>query len=174
MAGPVNPDDREPIGALGGLQAFFGGIGFILTTPAVWGWSLVPVGFMALLSVGLCGLSWWGAWEASKALVGEENLGTWSLTVLFGLLGAMLAVLVALTLAQPCSGFALEAICRAQERAMTGRASPAIPYWASLWRNLKVIAATLVLGGAVMLALTAVEFLVPPLAILTIPLKFLV
>ena len=174
MPGPVNPDDREPIGALGGLRAFFGGIGFVLTTPAVWGWSLVPVGFMALLSVGLCGLSWWGAWEASKALVGEENLGTWSLTILLGLLGAMLAVLVALTLAQPCSGFALEAICRAQERAMVGRASPAISYWASLWRNLKVIAATLVLGGAVLLGLFAIEFLVPPAAIVTIPLKFLV
>lgn len=174
MPGPVNPDDREPIGARGGLRAFFGGIGFILTTPSVWGWSLVPVGFMAVLSVGLCGLSWWGAWEASKGLVGEENLGTWTLTVLFGLLGAMLAVLIALTLAQPCAGFALEAICRAQERAMVGRASPPYPYWASLWRNLKVIAATLVLGGAVMVGLTAIEFVFPPAAILTVPLKFLV
>jgi CysZ protein len=174
MTSPVEQGGRRSIDALGGLRAFVGGIGFVLSTPTVWGWSLVPVGFMALLSLGLCGLSWWGAWEASKSLVGEANLGTWALTALFGLLGVMLAVLIALTLAQPCSGFALEAICRAQERAMVGRASPSISYWASLRRNLKVIAATLVLGGGIMLALFVVEFLVPPAAVVTVPLKFLV
>lgn len=174
MAGSLKRDDRGSVGALGGLRAFYGGIGFVLATPAVWGWSLVPVGFMALLSLGLCGLSWWGAWEASRALVGEANLGTWTLTVLFGLVGAMLAVLVALTLAQPCSGFALEAICRAQERALVGRASPAVPYWASLRRNLKVILATLVLGGGALLVLTVIELAVPPAAVVTVPLKFLI
>ena len=174
MASPDERGGREPIGALDGLRAFFGGIGFVFATPAVWGWALVPVGVMVVLTVGLCGLTWWGAWEGSRALVGEENLGTWTLTVLFGLLGAMLAVLVALALAQPCSGFALEAICRAQERALVGRASPPISYWASLWRNLKVIAATLVLGGSVLVFLFVVEFLVPPMAVVTVPLQFLV
>jgi CysZ protein len=174
MASTAEHGGREPIGALDGLRAFVGGIGFVLSTPAVWGWSLVPIGFMALLSLGLCGLSWWGAWEASKALVGEESLGTWTVTALLGLLGATLAVLVALTLAQPCSGFALEAICRAQERAMAGRASPAVPYWVSLGRNLKVIAATLVLGGGIMLVLFVVEFLVPPAAVATVPLRLLI
>src|SRR2546423_643366 len=139
MPNPGKAEGRRSIGPFGGLRAFFGGIGFVVSTPSVWGWSLVPVGVMALLTLGVCGLSWWGAWEASKALIGEKNFGTWTLTILFGLLGAMLAVLIALTLAQPCSGFALEAICRAQERTLTGRASPALPYWTSLWRNLKVI-----------------------------------
>jgi CysZ protein len=170
----ANAGDRGSVGALDGLRAFYGGVGFIVSTPAVWGWALVPVGVMAVLSLGLCGLSWWGAWEASKALVGESNLGTWTLVVLLGLLGAVLAVLVALTLAQPCSGFALEAICRAQERAMVGRASPALPYWISLWRNLKVIVATLVLGGGTMTLLFVVEFLAPPAAVVTVPLKVVV
>jgi CysZ protein len=158
----------------GGVRAFAGGIGFIVSTPAVWGWSLVPIGFMAVFSLGLCGLSWWGAWEASKAMVGEENVGTWTLTILFGLVGAMAAVLIALILAQPCAGFALEAICRAQERAMVGRASPGIPYWASLMRNLKVIAATLVVGGGITVALFAIELLFPLVAIVTVPLKILI
>jgi len=174
MASLVSHDDRRSIGAFDGLRAVFGGIEFVLRTPSVWGWSLVPVGFMALLSFGLCGLSWWGAWEASLALVGEKNFGTWTLTVLFALLGAMLAVLAALAFAQPCSGFALEAISRAQERALTGRASPAIPYWATLGRNLKVIAATLILGGGAMVALFVVEFVFPPAAVVTVPLKFLI
>lgn len=165
---------RASPGVMGGIRAFAGGIGFIVSTPAVWGWSLVPIGFMAILSLGLCGLTWWGAWEASRAMVGESDLGTWTLTILLGLMGATLAVLIALTLAQPCSGFALEEIGRAQERAMVGRASPAIPYWASLLRNLKVIVATVVLGGGVMFVLFVVEFFFPPAAIATVPLKFLI
>jgi CysZ protein len=174
MAESEEQDSDEPLGVLDGLRAFAGGVVFIVSTPSVWGWSLVPVGFMALLSLGLCGLSWWGAWEASRALVGETNFGTWTLAVLFGLLGATIAMLIALTLAQPCSGFALEAICRVQERAMVGRASPAVSYWWSLGRNLKVVVATLIVGGGVMAALTVVEFLFAPAAVVTVPLKFLV
>ena len=54
------------VGPLDGLWAFAGGIGFVLTTPAVWGRALVPVGVLALLSLGLCGLSWWGAWRPAR------------------------------------------------------------------------------------------------------------
>jgi CysZ protein len=129
---------------------------------------------MAVLTVGLCGLSWWGAWEASKGLVGDVHLGTRALAVLLGLLGATLAVLIALTLTQPCAGFALEAICRAQERALVGRASKPLPYVATLWRNVRVVAATLVLGGGIMVTLTAIELLFPPATAVTIPVRFLV
>lgn len=174
MTDSVTSNRRGRIGFSGAVQALFGGIGFIITTPSVWGWSLVPIAFMALFSIGLCGFSIWGAWEASKAIIGEENWGTWTLTVLFALFGAAMAVLIALVLAQPCSGFALEAICRAQERAMVGRASPSIPYWPSLFRNLKVITATLVFGGGIMVLLFVAELIVPPVAIVTVPLKFLI
>ena len=57
---------------------------------------------------------------------------------------------------------------------MVGRASPAIPYWASLVRNVKVIAATVVLGGGIMFVLFGIEFFFPPAAIVTVPLKFLI
>jgi CysZ protein len=174
MADPECRDHRGSPGVLDGMRAFGGGIGFILVTPSVWGWSLVPIGFMALLSLGLCGLSWWGAWEASKALVGETRVGIWALTGLLGLLGATLAVLIALTLAQPCAGFALEAISRAQERALLGWASPGIPFLPSLVRNLKVVLATVFIGGGLLFALTIIEFLFPPAAVVTIPLKFLI
>jgi uncharacterized protein involved in cysteine biosynthesis len=174
MADLEENDRRKSIGYLGGLHAFFGGIGFIIRTPSVWGWSLVPIGFMIFFSLGLCGLSWWGAWEASRAIVGEENWGTWTLTIVLAILGATLAVLIALTIAQPCSSFALEAISRAQERALVGRASPGIPYWPSLFRNLKVISATIVVGGGIMLALLIVELAFPPAAIVTIPIRLLI
>jgi CysZ protein len=174
MTTPANDGGRGSIGALGGVRAFVGGIGFVLGTPSVWGWSLVPAGFMALFSLATCGLSWWGSWEAARALVGDANAGTWAVAILLGVFGAMLAVLVALTLAQPCAGFALEAICRAQERALVGRASAPLPFWPSLRRNLKVVTATLVVGGGVTAVLFVVEFLVPPAAVVTVPLKVLV
>src|SRR4051812_41865350 len=100
MSRSGNQVGRGSIGAFAGFRAFIGGTGFVLSTPSVWGWSLVPVGFMGLISLVLCGLSEWGSWEASKELVGERNFGTWTLAILLGLLGAMLAVLIALSLAQ--------------------------------------------------------------------------
>ncbi|HEX3149026.1 MAG TPA: hypothetical protein VHR66_13175 [Gemmataceae bacterium] len=174
MASRDGVNDRGSLGIWDGVRAFAGGTWFIIVTPSVWGWSLVPIGFMAFFSISLCGLSSWGAWESSKALFGETHFGTWALACLLGLIGATIAVLIALTLAQPCAGFALEAICRAQERALVGRATPAIPYWQSLRRNLKVVAITVIFGGGFMLALTVVEFFFPPAAIVTIPVRLLV
>lgn len=174
MTGTPHDVGRSSIGAFGGLRAFAGGVGFVLTTPAVWGWSLVPAAFMVLVSVVTCGLSWWGAWEAGRAVAGDATAGAWAVAVPLGALGATLAVLTALVLAQPCAGFALEAVCRAQERALVGRASPPVPFWASLRRNLKVVAATLVLGGGATAALFAVELAFPPAAVATVPLRVLV
>lgn len=174
MADPLTNGGRGTLDTFGGIRAFVGGVGFILLTPSVWAWAVVPVAFLAVFFLGTCGLTWWGAWEASRAIVGETEAGIWAMTVPLGVLGAVLAVLVALTLAQPCAGFALEAICRAQERALVGRASPPVPFWASLKRNLKVVAATLVLGGGSLAALTVIELVAPPAAVVTVPLKVLV
>jgi CysZ protein len=174
MAGTPIDGGRGSIAPFGGVRAFAGGIGFVLTTPSVWGWALVPAAVTALLALGTCGLSWWGAWEAGRAVAGDGTAGGWAVAVTLGLFGAMVAVLVALTLAQPCAGFALEAICRAQERALVGRASPPVPFWPSVRRNLKVVAATLVLGGGATAALFAVEVFAPPAAVVTVPLKVLV
>ena len=43
----------HPRGIAGGLDAFVGGIGFIIKTPAVWGYALVPILITLVLMAGL-------------------------------------------------------------------------------------------------------------------------
>jgi CysZ protein len=173
---------REQPPALGlgdGLGAFLGGIGFVVTTPGVWLYALVPVTVLLLLACGGCVGGAWGGWEAAFGIVGQEGGGWkqaegWLLTVLLAILFMALSLLAALALAQPLSGFALDAISHAQEKALTGRASPKPSALASAWNALKIGLFAFLIGAPILIALTVVGLLVPPATIVTIPLKFLV
>src|SRR5207302_6051399 len=60
MPRPVQlPEPR--LGAGSGLRAFAGGITFVISTPAVWGYALVPAARMLVLACGRGGLGVWGA-----------------------------------------------------------------------------------------------------------------
>src|SRR4051812_16487516 len=144
-------------GVLDGLQAFAGGIGFVLTTPSVWGYALVPAAVMLVLACGLGALGIWGSLRATDALLGPSG-GFWSgagnvlLTVLLALVGALAAVLLALCLAQPLSGFALEAIVRARERSLTGFAPPKPSALVSFLLTARVTLVALLVGGPILAA----------------------
>src|SRR5262249_10194954 len=140
-----------PAGPSDGLHAFFGGIGFIIGTPSVWGYALVPAAMALLLLVGLCGLGFWGVWHGLDAYLGEVSgfwatTGTWLLKVLLTLLSPLFAILLALLLAQPLSGFALEGIVRAQERALGQWPSPKPSPLESLLRTANVTLFALAFG----------------------------
>ncbi len=161
---------------MAGLKAFAGGIGFILGTPAVWPYALVPLLAMLILTCGLGGLGLWGAPQLTEMLVGRPEgawgqAGAWVLTVLLALAALWLAWLTALLLAQPLSGFALEEIARAQEFALRGRAPRALSLVRSLLLSLRITLLTGVLGLP-LLVLTVIGFLFPPAAVLTVPLNF--
>src|SRR5262245_12982431 len=102
-------------GITGGLDAFGGGIGFVVGTPSVWGYAVVPVAMMVLLACGLSGAFIFGAY---KGLLGDltESVDAaslwvrWLIVIGLSLAGFVLAALLALCLAQPLSGFALERI----------------------------------------------------------------
>lgn len=163
----------------GGLRAFLGGIQFIATTPSVWGYALVPVAMMAVLATGFSVLGVWGASHVVESLVPPDVgwlgwLGGWVLKVFLWVAALLLAFFLALSLAQPLSGFALEAIARAQEHALTGRRTPAPSFFAALVGSLKVVAVTLAVGGTVLGGLLVVNFVFPPAAVVTVPLKFVV
>ncbi len=169
----------RPGGFAAGLEAVTGGIAFIVTTPSVWGYALVPVALMLVLTCGLGLLGFWGAARASGALFDETlgswgQIGSWMVTVLLGLVGLLASLLLALVLAQPLSGFALEAIARAQELALTGQTAPAPSFLAALISGLKVALVTLVVGGSAWTALFVISLLFPPAVVVTLPLKFLV
>jgi CysZ protein len=174
--------EEERAAALGvgdAFEAFFSGIGFVLTTPGVWPYALVPVTVLLVLACGGCVGGAVGAWRTAFAVVGQEagawgQAGGWLLTVLLALLFIALGLLAALALAQPLSGFALDAIVHAQERALTGHASPKPPVLVSAWNALKVALFSFLLGAPALVVLFLIGLAFPPAAVVTIPLKLLV
>jgi CysZ protein len=162
-----------------GLEAFGGGIGFVMVTPRVWGYALVPVGMLLLLSCGLTGLAVWGSHHLSTWLIGPNpsawgQTGYWSLIIALGVVGFIVAVLMALSLAQPLSGFALESIAHAQEIALMGTAAPKTSFFVSLVSTTKAVVVALLIGGTLLVLLFLISFFFPPAAVVTVPLKVLV
>jgi CysZ protein len=167
------------VGLLSGLEAFGSGVGFIVGTPRVWGYALVPVAMLLVLLCGLIGLAVWGSFHFSTSLFGPDpgtwgQIGYWILTVALVLVGIIVAVLLALSLAQPLSGFALEAISHAQEIALTGTAAPKTSFVANLISTAKAVFMALLIGGTLLAVLFIINFFFPPAMIVTVPLKFIV
>ena len=86
----------------------------------------------------------------------------------------MVAVLLALSVAQPLSGWALESISHAQEIALTGTAAPKTSFIANLISTAKAVMIALTIGGTLLIVLFLISFFFPPAAIVTVPLKFIV
>jgi CysZ protein len=170
---------REPVGIFDGLAAVFEGIGFIVGTPSLWGYALVPMIMVALLLGGLGLLAIWAAPQVTSALMGEEPAWwgvalAWLLKIVLWAVFVLLAIILALTLAQPFSCFALEAIVRAQHRALTRRKLPEMSLAKILWTNLKYTMLTLTLAVLLLGPLFLVGLLFPAALVVTVPAKFLV
>lgn len=178
------PRTKHAIGSgrvtlLHGLEAFFGGIGFVIVTPRVWGYALVPVGMLLLLFCGLVGLAFWGSHHLSSWLIGPDpgvwaRIGYWGLIIALGVASLLAAALLALSLAQPLSGFALESIAHAQEIALTGVAAPKATFLAALVSTTTAVVVALLIGGTMLAILFLISFFFPPAAVVTVPLKVLV
>jgi CysZ protein len=161
-----------------GLAAPWQGLGFVIGTPSVWGLSLVPiVVFLAILALastlGIMGVEHFVApWlEGSRAST-SWHFVVMLLRVLLWAVSVLVGLLVAIALAQPISGFALEALARRQGRALGAPELPDLP--GSFLRSLRVNLFGLMVTLPIVLALTVVALFVPPLAVVTVPLKFLV
>ncbi|HEV3144211.1 MAG TPA: EI24 domain-containing protein [Gemmataceae bacterium] len=172
-------DEIKSFGVSAAMEAVGSGIGFILRTPAMWPWSFVPGAIMFLLLAGFCGFGIWGSAELSKYFFGPDrhfwgSIGYWIVTVLLGIVSFLVAVLLALVLTEPLSAFALDKIVHAYEHHVTGSSSPSPPLPVVIWISVRSIGFGLILGGTALVALLAINFLFPPAAIVTVPLKFLV
>ena len=96
------------------------------------------------------------------------------MTVSLALVGVVVALLLALVMAQPLSGWALERISHAQERAMTGHSGPRSSFLVSFLVTLQAVLLSLAVGVPVLAVLFTINFFFPPAAVVTVPLKFLV
>jgi len=164
---------------MSGLQAFLGGIGFVIFTPRVWGHALVPLGMLVLLICGLGGLGLWGSHYLSTWLIGPDpgawgTIGYWGVMSALAVVVFLAAVLLALSLAQPLSGFALEAIACAQEIALTGTAAPKASFFAAMVSTATAVVVALFVGGTLLVILFLISFFFPPAIVVTGPLKVLV
>jgi CysZ protein len=165
---------------LAGVRALFGGLAFVVGTPSAWGWAMIPVLVATVLFGGASALAIWGGSELSLRLIGDLSSGAWSAIGVWGLrivlwaIGLVVAFVLAISLAQPLSGFALDAIARKQELALGGRVRPDQPALAGALRSLRVTMTALAIGLPVLAILAAITFFFPPASVVTVPLKFLV
>ncbi len=177
---PRSSKDLAPrsLGFFDGVRAFFGGLGFIVGRPSMWGWALIPTVVASLLFFGLGGLFIWGGNDLAVRLITDEGglrtAGLWVVRILLSIVSLVFAFLLATSLAQPLSGFALGAIAQRQELALGGRAWPDQPLLASSVRALRVTLTALGLSLPLLALLALVTFVFPPVSVVTVPLKFLV
>jgi CysZ protein len=170
---------KRPVGPAEGIRAFLRGIGFVISTPSVWGYALIPALMALLLLLVFLVSGVWGALHGLDALLGEVSgiwatAGMWLLKGVLALLSLLLAPILALLLAQPLSGFALEGIVRAQERALGQQPSAQSGLLESMLRATAITLFALALGLPALSALFMVGFLFPPALVVTVPLKFVV
>ncbi|MBX3213835.1 MAG: EI24 domain-containing protein [Labilithrix sp.] len=170
---------RGRLGFFDGASAFFGGFGFVVSRPSLWGWAAIPALAATLLFFGLGALAVWGGAALADTLIAEPSgafttAGVWLLRVVFWLVGVVLSFLVAISLAQPLSGFALDAIARRQELALGGRTWPDQPFVGAALRSLRVTLTALAVSLPLLALLTLITLLAPPASVVTVPLKFLV
>jgi len=165
------------LGIRDGLRAAVGGARFIILRPKSWPLSLVPV-LVAVLLIVLLGLSLgtlvWRLSDAWRHAEGLKAVLGW-LGSVGALLGSTVAsLLLGLTLAQPISGFALDALSRQQEVALGGEERPDGALWETTWRGLRVTFAGLALGLPLIVVLSILGLVIPFGFVVTVPLKFLV
>lgn len=183
---PSRPHGTAELGFFDGVTALFGGMRFIVTRPSMWGWALIPTLVATVLFFALGGLAVWAGADladrilTASQLASEETHAVWAtagsvaLRIVFWIVGVVLSFVVAMSLAQPISGFALDAIAQRQAADLGEAPWPDQPLISSTLRSLRVSITALVLSLPLLVALTVVTLLFPPASIVTVPLKFLV
>ncbi len=159
-----------------GLAAPWKGLGWLMSTPSAWPLAIVPVVvFTALVAGGgWLGVHFVESFLASRLTNAEGWAMLWQVVRVLGWLAALgVAVLVALALAQPISGPALEALAQKHARSLNAPPMPDTGVAAGMLRSLRITLFGLLLTIPVVVGLTIVELVAPPLAIVTVPLKFL-
>ncbi len=163
------------MGVLRGVGAFFEGVRFVLQTRAVWWRAAVPALMALLLTVGLAVAGIHFALPWAHRLFGDglaEELFAAGLVALV----IVVAFMLALALARPLSGWALDGIVREQMRALAEPGAPPNPVRAGASGHFStgqsVAASLLALAAGVppLVGLTAIGWLFPPAAIVTVPL----
>jgi CysZ protein len=169
---------RRNRGVQSGVGAALGGIGFVLGTPAVWPWALVPIAILLSLTCAVACGGVWGAGRLSGLMVGPQEdawqtIAGWLVYLLLVGMALALAVLLALLVTQPLSGFALSRVAEAQERGLVGSTASVSPVRANVL-SLQAWLVSLPFVFAIVGPLLIASFLFPAAVVVTAPLNLLV
>jgi CysZ protein len=160
-----------------GARAFFGGIGFVMSRPGVWGYAMVPAFVLFVLVGGIGALGMFASFRVVSLIVsgasGWAEAGRVALDVIATGVVVVTAVVTGFAFAQPLSGFALEAISERQEVALGGVARHKPAFFDNVKRSIAVNLLGLAVWLPLFAILTAIEFAAPPAAVVTWPLKFI-
>lgn len=174
MSAALEPE-RFP-GARGvwrGLASTLSGLAFIVLRPRSWPRAIVPAAVASALFTLFAGGGAWAAWRATASQ--RESVPGYFLAAALVLVAVAVAGVLALSLAQPLAGFALDDLSREREVTMGGVArADEDSFWDTAWRSLRVTMTGLLVGGPLIVALAVVSLVVPPAAVVAVPLKFVV
>lgn len=174
MSAAVEPElFPTATGASRGLASTLSGIRFVVLRPRSWPKAAIPAVVASTLFLLLAGGGGAAAWRATAGL--REGVPGYLVSVLLLVVSVAVAGVLALSLAQPASSFALDDLSRMREVSMGGAArvdDGAI--WPTMWRSLRVTLAGLAVSAPIIVALALISALVPPAAVVTVPLKFVV
>jgi uncharacterized protein involved in cysteine biosynthesis len=168
---------QQVIGFWRGFAALFGAARRLLGLPRAWPLMLVPALLFLLLELAFVGVSWrvlkpWAgqrlaqlAWLPDALAIGAS----WLVALLAVVLGWLLAVALAPVLSAP----ALERVVGITEVDLQAPARAPLGFLAELWCGARAQLSSLALTLPLVLGLSLVELLLPPLAVVITPLKLL-
>ncbi len=161
-----------------GARCFFGGARAVLGTPSRWPLAAVPMAVALALFAACAGAGVWASWVLVRGRADVNSLsGAWLGTLALAALVALAVVVggvVALALAQPLSGWALERLCVQTVPELTRGGAPAESWVAQAWRSLRTALAGLALGLPALGLLVVVDVVAPVAMPVTVPLKLFV
>lgn len=160
-------------GAWKGLASTLSGVRFVVLRPRSWPTAIIPAAIASLLFSACAGGLGWLAWHQTASL--RESVPGYIVSALLMVVAVILAGVLALSLAQPLAGFALDDLSRMRETTMGGVArADDDTFFTTAWRSLRVTMTGLLVGGPLLLGLALISALFPPAAVVTVPLKVVV
>lgn len=168
----AQPADRP--GFFTGTRELFGGVGYIVRTPAAWPLALVPVAVAGVVTVLVGATLLAIVTHRVAALVGDHAVLAAFAKILAGVLALILAALIGASVAQPLSGPALNRLVRGAEAELGAPPWPETGFVEDMGRALGSMMVGYMFGIPLLVLLSIVSFFVPPAIVITFPLKLVV
>ena len=166
---------RQILGFWRGFAAPFGAGRRLLALPQAWPWSALPALVFLVLELGFLSSSWLvlRPW-VSERLTGVGWLpdalvlgASWLVAAFAIMLGWLLSMFLAPVLSAP----ALERIVGLTERELGAPAREPLSFFAEFGCGARALMSSLAVTLSLVLALSVLELLLPPIAVLSVPLK---